>query len=273
MLSVRGWTFAGAALPALLAVTPASAQASDPAAASAAYDISAKFTSENMTTSLGPVNDVNGAAPPAYSKTKVLDSYDQSIAVPPLVPSPSPYPMVASFTAQAKHLRSHAASNGIQLDFVSATGDSQIRSANLQIVEPVSSTLEELALGVNASAVADSASYSKVFPNHVSVEGSASFGSLSITGSLVGGHTITYSGSAPPNTVLYQSPTSTPHEMPAVVITANQQQIVYLISCNPNCTATPQSIEVHALDISLNNAPIEHHPVTGDIVLGDSSAR
>lgn len=112
-----------------------------------------------------------------------------------------------------------------------------------------------------------------MFPKHASVEGSASFGSLSITGSLVGSKTITYSGSAPANTVLYKSPTSTVNQTPAVTITANKQIVDGLISCSPTCTFTPDSIEVHALDISLNNALILNRPVTGDIVLGNSSGR
>ena len=189
--------------------------------------------------------------PPAYSKTKALGSYDDSIAVPPLVPSMAIEPMVANFTAQAKTLSSHVASRGIQLDFVSTTGQSKVASANLQIVGPISDTLVELFLSVDATDETDSASYSKVFPNFVTITGSASFGSLTIGGSLVGGRTINYSGSPSPNTVLYQSPT--------VTITVNQQIKVGLISCSPNCEFTPDSLIVHALDISLNNALMLGH--------------
>jgi hypothetical protein len=273
MRSIRTFAVAIIALPTMLASVSASAQPNLPAIGSEAYGISAVFTSQAMTTSLGPVDDLQPAFPPAYSKTKVLGSYDNSIAVPPLVPSAAIEPMVASFTAQAKTLSSHVASRGIQLDSVSTTGDSKIASANLQIVGPISDTLVELFLSVDATDVTDSASYSKVFPNFVTVTGSASFGSLTIGGSLVGGHTIKYSGSAPPNTVLYQTPTTTSDQSPAVIITINQQRKVGLISCSPKCQFTPDSLIVHALDISLNNALILGHPVTGDIVLGGAAAQ
>lgn len=273
MLNVRGFAAAGAALPALLAAASAQAQTVASPLGSEAYDISATFTAQTMPTSLGPVNPVAGALPPAYSKTLVLGSYDRSIAIPPLVPSTTIYPLVASFTAQAQTLVSHVASAGVQLDSVSATGESKVASADLQIVGPISETLVELFLSVYATDVADSASYSKVFPSAVTVTGSASFGSLAISGKLVGDKTITYSGSAPPNTVLYQSPTTTADQIPAVTITANQQITVGLISCSPSCTFTPALLTVHALDISLHNAPILDHPVTGDIVLGDAAAQ
>jgi hypothetical protein len=273
MRASRGFAVALIILPAMLAAAAAPAQPNLPAFGSDAYGLSAEFTALHTTTSLGPVDDVERAVPPPYSTTKLIQRYDNAIALPPLVPAPAIVPMVASFTAEARTLESHVASRGIQLDAVSTTGEAKIASANMQIIGPLSSTLVALLLSVDTTDVTGSASYSKVFPDVVTVTGSASFGKLTITGSLVGGKTIRYAGSAPPNTVLYQSPTTSPDQMPAVTITLNQQSKVGLISCDPQCEFTPDSLGVHALDISLNNALILGHQVSGDIVLGAASAQ
>jgi hypothetical protein len=87
MRSPRTFAVAIVTVPAMLAAVSASAQPNLPTFGSEAYRLSAVFISQAMTSSLGPVNDVQRALPPAYSKTKVLGSYDNSIAVPPLVPS------------------------------------------------------------------------------------------------------------------------------------------------------------------------------------------
>jgi hypothetical protein len=247
---------------------PLHAQSAGSAAASEAYSLGASFTSLGMATSLGPVLDVAGSAPPAYTRTRTLANFTGSVAIPPLVPSGSVAPVVAKFSASARGLKSHVASGGIQIDFVSAVGTAKIDSANLSITQsgPPGSTIPVLLyLGVTASGVAASATYSHIFPLAPTVTGSASFAALSVSGSLLDGKTVTYTGSAPANTVLFQSPT--------VTVTAHQQLIAGVISCGPGCTFTPSTISVRALDINLNNAMIDGHAVTGDIVLGDASAR
>lgn len=264
-LSSGAFSVAGCALL-LAAAVPARAQDAASAAASEAYAIKASFTSGTMTTELGPVADAAGSAPPAYDVVKVLDSYDNSIAVPPLVPAS--VPVAASFGADAQDIRSEAASLGIQLDFINATGSSSVGNASLQIVQPVPPGGGAPLLAyifVNATKTATAATYSKVFPSHVTVTGTTSFGSLSIGGELLGGASISYNGAAPPNTVLFQSDT--------VTITANQQTIVYTVSCGDVCVLTPTKITVHGLDIALTNAVINGSPVTGEIVLGDASAQ
>ncbi len=252
---------------AVLFIGPVSAQDqwTGPVASSEAFAIHARFTGDYMTTQLGPVAAIQASAPPAYSKAKAVRSFTGSIAVPPLVPN-TIFPIVANFTANASMLRSHVGSSGIKLDSVSASGQSAIAAANLLIANPDGRTAAPPSvpfLTVAAGDVATSANYEKVFPSSVRVSGSAGFGSLSISGSLVGNTVITYSGSAPKNTVLYRSPT--------VAITANEQQVTGTISCPP-CTFVPTAIEVHALDIKLDRALVDGRPVSGDIALGAALA-
>lgn len=248
-------------------VGPVSAQDqwTGPVASSEAFAIHARFTGDHMTTELGPVAATQASAPPAYSKTKAVRSFTGSIAIPPLVPN-TIFPIVANFTANASMLRSHVVSSGIKLDSVSASGQSAIAAANLQIANPPGPTGAPPPvpfLTVVAGDVATSANYAKVFPSSVSVSGSASFGSLSISGSLVGNSVITYSGSASKNTVLYQSAT--------ITITADEQMVTGTISCPP-CQFMPAAIKVHGLDIKLDHALIDGRPVSGDIALGAASA-
>ena len=184
--------------------------------------------------------------------------------------------MAASFTANATGLKSNAASKGIELDFVSTTGKSSVATANLTItntVPPGSALPILLYLGVTASKVVTSADYTQTFPQTVTVTGAASFGSLSISGSLLNGQTVTYSGSAPPNTALYKSPVASTNEIPAVTITANAETKVGIISCGPNCVFTPTRINVAGLSVNLYNAMINGFPVTGTIVLGSAAAQ
>jgi hypothetical protein len=268
-----------AGLALLLAVSAAARAQVGPGsvAASDAYAISAAFTSQSMTTTLGPVDEAAGSAPPAYNVTKSLASFDQTIAIPPLIPAGGPLPPVAaSFTATATGLKSNAASNGIELDYVLATGKSAVATASLTItntIPPGSALPVLLYLGVTASKVATTAVYSQTVPLPPAVSGTASFGALTISGELLDGHTVTYSGAAPPNTVLYKSPVSSVNEVPAVTITADAQIAVGTIGCGATCVFNTTRIDVAALSISLANAMINGFPVTGTILLGSASAQ
>jgi hypothetical protein len=254
---------------------PASAQPVGSASASDAYGLGAGFTYSGMTTEISPVDEAAGLAPPAYNVTRSLAAFHQTIAIPPLIPAALP-PTAASFTATATGLKSNAASNGIELDFVSATGKSSIATANLTVTNtiPPGSTLPTvLYLDVTAKKVVTTADFSQTFPQAPTVSGTASFGALSISGSLLNGHTVTYSGSAPPNTVLYKSSVASTDAVPAVTITADAQTKVGIISCGPNCAFTPTRINVAGLRVDLYKAMINGFPVTGTIVLGSASAQ
>lgn len=78
------------------------------------------------------------------------------------------------------------------------------------------------------------------------------------------GKELTFSGEAAANTVLFSSPT--------VDVTLDKQTFADLISCGPKCTTTPVSITTDAIDISLHNAPLFGRTVSGDIVIGETSA-
>jgi hypothetical protein len=234
-----------------------------PVASSSAYGIDGTFTSENQTIEVGPIGAVAGKAPRPYNKTVRVAKINKSAAI---VEGSLPIP---TFFLDASGIKSHAASQGIAIDSVSAEGDAAIKSLNLMISlnppPPGASPLPLPFLALSGTAIASSANFSRVFPGTPVVTGSAEFGSLSIIGSLIGYQTLTYAGSAPKNTVIYQSPT--------VTITLNKEVVAGVISCQLRCAFTPSGITTRAVDISLNNADIRGSAVTGDIAIAESAAQ
>jgi hypothetical protein len=99
--------------------------------------------------------------------------------------------------------------------------------------------------------------------NRSSVTGNASFGSLNLSGALLG-KTLTFSGDAAPNTVLFSSPT--------VTVTLDRQTVSDLISSGLTKTLTPVGITTQAIDISLHDATLFGRSVSGDITIGQASA-
>ncbi len=188
----------------------------------------------------------------------------------PIVPGSIPDP---TLFARETGIKSHAASGGFGVDFISAEGDASLKSDSLTLMDipppPVvlagSGPFPQPFLSVSATGIASSATWSEVFPGHISVFGAASFGSLTISGSLVGYQTLTFSGNAANDTVLY--------DKNGVTITLDQQLVSELISCGPmGCTVTPYGITTDAIDISLLKANVGGHIVSGDIILGQSRA-
>ncbi len=158
----------------------------------------------------------------------------------------------------------------IRPDFASSiqTGSiPSIGSANfLLTVNPLfpGGLLGILGLSLTASDIRSSSEASYVFGmNKGFLAGDASFGSLKIGGALIG-RELTFSGGAAANTVLLSTPT--------VEVTLNKQVPADLISCGRKCTTTPISVTTDAIDINFHNAPLFGHMISGDIVIGETSA-
>ncbi|MGH7066086.1 MAG: choice-of-anchor P family protein [Stellaceae bacterium] len=253
-----------AAVAALLAVFAGTPARATPFVASSAYVLSADLTYRGVTTDIHPVGRVSGAAPPAYDKSRKIGAFDETIELNP-----------ASFLAptlqiDAGNAKTHAASAGIGIDAVSASGSARIGSIGLSLTsgrlfpQPLSASVASfLDLSVSAKNIRSSADWSEVFPNRAFATGDASFGSLVLGGTLVGG-VLRYSGDAAPNTVIFSTPT--------VTVTLDKQFETELISCSLDCRITPYSITTEAIDISLDNALVFGQRISGDIVIGQSYA-
>jgi hypothetical protein len=124
------------------------------------------------------------------------------------------------------------------------------------------------ALRVQFSKLKATANYDHLFPGDAKRSGSTSFGSVTLSGPLIGAKSLTFSGEIKPNTVVVQTPT--------VKITLNAQVIPQNPVCLPG-TICPmyrvlETVETKAVLVELTDAAVLGHKVTGNIVIGDAQA-
>jgi hypothetical protein len=143
-------------------------------------------------------------------------------------------------------------------------GDTSIATAALMLnLNPMPPPAGSVPLLISATRVHASASY-RVVRGSTLVSGTASFDQLIITGSLVGGMTLNYSGIPPANHVLFRNA--------EVTITLNEQ-VPTTATCTvgQECTIT-DGIQVVAVHVALTNADIAGRIVSGDFFLGEAQA-
>ena len=252
MLRAGGYSVAVLALSGALADRASAAEAS-------VYGITASFTSGGVTTVINPVNRLSGGTTSSFDKTKNSGAYQKTLI---LTTGASPVP---ALVVTAKNFQSQV-KGAASLDTASAQGDAITTGLDisLQLYPPVPGPLPRPFLHITAARIKDSAGYSFVVPSLVGVNASATISGLAISGSLLYGVTLQYSGTPAQNHILYQTPT--------VTITLDQRISAELISCFPKCVVTPVNISASAIVITLNNAVINGHKVSGQIAIGNTAA-
>ena len=227
-----------------------------------AFGIDTKFQTKGLTTELGPIGFVSHNNTGAYDKSVHVSKVNEDA---PIVSQPVP----PTIFINASGINSHVQSSGIGVDseVTQANAATDHASLTLNLNPPPGSEMPIPfpALQVQGSGIVSQANFNTIAVGPTTATGSSSVRSLRIIGTLVGTSPLTYSGSAPPNTVIYDSPT--------VTITLNKQIQSGLISCTPDCVFKVYSITVDAVDISLNKANVDGHKVSGDIVLSESLAQ
>ena len=147
---------------------------------------------------------------------------------------------------------------------VGARGTADLGSASFTLTDSPNPMLplSVLELSVEATGI-QSESTSSFGPGGDSfLSGDASFHSLTVAGALVGGETLTFSGDAAADTVLYKSST--------VTITLDEQTL--LLPPAATSGAIGPSITTDAIDIQLNHAKYGNQTITGNFDIGQSSA-
>ena len=209
-------------------------------------------------TSFGPVGEISGSAPPPFHVTKTVASFDHTYS---LDPSDLLHP---TLHIDATKIVNTVSSAGIGIDSISTQATSDIGSANFLLTDNPPDILSILGLSVSATLVHSDSNASYVFgPNRGFLSGDASFGSLRIAGALIG-KTLTFSGDAAANTILYKNP--------SVTITLDKQILSEFLPPSASSPAGPNQITTDALDIHLNNAHLFGRAISGDITLGVTSA-
>jgi hypothetical protein len=226
---------------------------------SSADSFSGSLDADGFTTTVSPFAPVSGVAPPAYDHTKPVAAFDHLYDLTPAISNE------LSLEMQAAHMVNNASSAGIGVDSIGASGAANLGSASFLLTDSPNPMLplSILGLSVEATGVKSDSSSSFVFgPNRGSISGDASFRSLTVTGALVNGDTLTFSGDAAPDTVLYSSPT--------VTITLDDQTLL-LPPAAAGGVIGP-TITTDAIDIHFNHAKFAGHTITGDFAIGQSSA-
>jgi hypothetical protein len=256
---MRATTHSGIA--GLIALTGALALCSPCVAAqSTAVGVEGNFQANGLATRLGPVAAVAGQASGKYDLTrKVATASDTTILAPQLL-RPTAF-------VSAANLTSHVSASGFGIDSRSSHADATVgeEAVRLFTAPPPGSGLPDvLYLTVTTREAIASANFSQTVPMANFANGSAQVGSLSVSGRLLGAATISYSGQAPANTVVYDSPT--------VTITVNRQLTSGVVSCSQRCTFSPSKIDVAAVDVELHEAAIGGTKVSGHILISDTIA-
>jgi hypothetical protein len=225
---------------------------------SSADDLSGYLDVGSHQTSFGPVGLASGAAPPAFHQTKKIAAFDRTYNL------DSTDPNRPTLQINATKLVSTASSSGLGIDSVSTQATSDFASANILLTDNPLYALGILGLSVSATFIHSEASASYVFgANHGFLSGDASFGSLTISGGLIG-KTLTFAGDAKANTILFQSS--------SVTITLDKQIQSEFLPPSPATPTAANRITTDALDIHLNNAHLFGKTISGDITLGETSA-
>jgi hypothetical protein len=238
-----------------------------PLVSSSSDSLSAGLDYGGDATTIGPVGLVSGSAPPPFNVEKTIAHIGHTYSLDPKD--------LANPTLQidAQNLVNQAESSGIGVDFVGTQATSDIGSASIVLTDNLLSTLAVLGLSVAATFIHSSADASYVFgPNKGFLSGDASFGSLTISGALIG-KTLTFAGDASANKVIFENS--------AVTVTLDKQVLSgFYPPTGPASPPTgpasiapaPNRITTDAIDIQLKNAHLFGSTVSGQLDLGQTSA-
>ena len=160
---------------------------------SSADSFGGSLDADGFTTTIDPFAPVSGSAPPAYDDTSRIASFDHTYDLTPAEAN------TLSLTMQATDMVNTAKSPGIGVDEIGASGAADLGSASFVLADTPGpmQPLSILGLSVEATGIHSGSNSSFVFgPNEGSLGGDASFHSLTVTGALVNGDTLTFSGNA-----------------------------------------------------------------------------
>ncbi len=223
-----------------------------------AYGIGATFTVGNHTAALAPTPAVAGGTVP-YDKTVTLEQLNAKIA---LEAQTGTKP---TLFVNGSGLTVHTAAP-VGVDTITRESDvlerNMTASLNLDPLPP-STVHPQPYLNIVAQSIVSSAHYTAQIPGTPSVAGATRFGTLTISGQLVNGAVLNFSGPIKPNTIVY--------ETAGITIVLNRQ-ITASVSACPACTGVPTSIAVDAISVTLNQATVDGVKVTGEITIGHSLA-
>lgn len=251
---------AAAGLGALGASSPASAQS---APSAFAYGVSGVVASHGTATAIKSVGMVQAAGHKAFSRGASVPLFSEALGI------VAAGTMIGTAAVVTSGIASHVSSNGTAGATVQVEADTSMASLEITIalVPPPGSTQPAAAplLSLTANQITAQVTNMRTLPSVAQQTGMASFGSLSLTGGMVGGQTLTFQGDAPANTVLYDDPNMT--------VSLNHQDVTGAIECTPICQFVPTKMVGDAILIEMFKKPVvDRTAVTGQLVVGQAEA-
>jgi hypothetical protein len=228
------------------------------ASSSSAFGLSANFTVGGINTAIEPVNPLNNGTAAVYNKTRNSGAYSTALTLdtgtaPPVL------------TVAASNLRSHVSHLfGLGSSFVVAEAAASGLNLNLAPLKGTSGVVVAPYLQITAERVEQTGNYNHTAPNRTTAVSEGAIKNLVVTGTLVGGKTLKFSGAPKPDQILFQSPT--------VTITLGQSISAALISCEPKCVTTPYFINISGLQVTLTDAVMGNRKVSGQITVDGGHA-
>jgi len=242
-----------------LAITGlATVGATAPAFAEGSYvdALQGSFTSQGTGTLIQPVGRTGYSGGAPYSTHSSVLLFDEAIGL------VSKGAIIGEAAIEATGMAMHA-SNAASHGALTVEADTTIASAEvlLNLLPPTGPTPPPL-LKLTASGISNTLTDVQTLPLPSVQTGITHFTTLTLTGSLVGGKTLTFTGDAPANTVLYDDQYLT--------VTLNQQIVTGMIECTPTCTFVPLQMAANAIAIQMNKEPIAGKPANGNFFIGQT---
>ena len=228
------------------------------ASSSSAFGLSANFAIGGVNTALLPVNPLNNGDAAVYNKTRDSGAYSTALTLdtgtaPPVL------------TVAASNLKSHVSHLfGLGASFITAEATASGLKLNLAPAKGASTIVVPPYLQITADRIDQTGDYNHNAANRTTVASAGAIKNLVVTGTLVGGQTLKFSGVPKPDQVLFQSPT--------VTITLAQSISADLISCGPKCVVTPFFINTSGLQVILTNAVVGDRKLSGQITIDGGHA-
>lgn len=233
------------ALTALVAVTSTPALAAGTIGTSA-YGVAGNINSAGSSVTIAPVGPLQAGGPKPFTHNALVPLFSESVGI----ASGSNY--IGSVAIVTSGIANHLSSSGIAAIPAQAEADTAISSVQVTVALPPPSAPSDPVppplLALTATNVAARASESKSSPFVPQQDGTASFGSLTLSGTMLNGQNLTFQGSAPANTVLYSDAN--------MIVTLNEQTLTGVMNCVPQCNFVPEKMVTSAVHIQLFNKPV-----------------
>jgi len=230
---------------------------------SLAYGLSGVVASAGSAARISAVAAVGATSQKAFSRHSSVPLFSESLGI---VSSGN---LIGSLAVVTSGIATHVSSNGIASTTVQTEADTAIASLSitLSLVPPTDATQPPAAplLSLTATGITAQVTDTQSLLLTTQQTGTASFGSLTLSGSMVGSQTLTFQGAAPANTVLYDDPNMT--------VTLNQQDVTGVIECTPTCQFVPQKMTADAILVEMYRKTfVGKKVVTGNVYVAQDEA-